>query len=275
MYALTMLLLLATPDAHASDVALRDQVVPRDDSTTLSAGLATAATGDWLAAQRSFQSVADNSADRAMATTSRIATAECLFQQANYTEAAIRFAELHEEYGQSSHSASRFVALRWAHCLAHKGQWAQAKSVAEAALAAKPDSAKQANLQYILGRCASANHDHASAREHYFQVVRNSEQASPIRTRAQWMIAHSYAAEGELQTAREAFLRIEQQQQADAPLSARAIIEAGRCSERRGEWQAAAALYQRVVTKYPQVEASPEARRRLRVVEIRREPTRR
>jgi len=106
-----------------------------------------------------------------------------------------------------------------------------------------------------------------AAREAYQTVIR-SPRGSKTETAAmaQWMIGETYFHQKNYETARREYLRTEILY-AYPEWQAAALLQAGKCHEQLGQWDKAAALYTRLLQRYPETKHAEAAKERQKIAE--------
>ncbi|MCE9554546.1 MAG: tetratricopeptide repeat protein [Planctomycetes bacterium] len=190
--------------------------------------------------------------------------AEAAYRQLRTDEAARRFNDLAKQNLQGRESWRALVPLRQGQLAAAARDWPTARAMVEQLQRDWPKCEQQQEVDYLCGRCLSAEARFDEARQAYARVTGSSGQdKTETAAMAQWMIGESYLHQQRHDEAIREFLRVEALY-AYPKWQAAALLEAGKCYESSGRPAEASEIYKRILEKYGQTMFCDEARQRLR-----------
>ncbi len=224
---------------------------------------------DWAAASRAMTALIDRCEKSDLRLAAQFWVAEAAYRQAQYDEAATRFAALAVEAQSTSASWLGMIPLRRAQMLAQQKKWSEAIALAETIDKEFPDFAQQYEADYLIGRALAAEGKFDEARAFYARVTRSPTGGkTETAAMAQWMTGETYFHQQDYTAAVKEYLRVEILY-AYPKWQAAALVQAGKAYESDGQWQRAIDLYTQVLRKYGQTEYAAEASTRLRVAQQR------
>ena len=195
--------------------------------------------------------------------------AEAAYRQANYDEAATRFATLTAALPDDAEDVPDWhamITLRRAQLLAQQGRHNDAARLAATISSRFVDFDRQFEADYVVGRTAAARADFDQAREMYRRVLRSpSGSKTETAAMAQWMIGETYMHQRDYRQALAEYLKVEILY-AYPRWQAAALLQAGKCHEFLGEPAEAAKIYDRMLSVYPNTTFHHEAARRLELL---------
>jgi TolA-binding protein len=161
------------------------------------------------------------------------------------------------------------IPLRRAQVFAQHKKWPEAYDLARKIEAEFPKFSQHFEVDYLLGRCLSAQGEFDEARAHYAKVVQSQTGArTETAAMAQWMIGESYFHQQRYKEAIKEYLRVEILYEYPR-WQAAGLLQAGKGYESLGQWKEATTLYAQLLEKYRDTPYTDEAARRLRVVQQR------
>jgi len=190
--------------------------------------------------------------------------AESRFRKGDVGAAIARLRSILPRVGRQADPWYGTVPLRYAQLLAHTGQWSKAREVARGIPAAYPGFSRQAEVDYLLGRCYAAEGRFDQARSWYEKATHSpGESPSETAAMAQWMIGETYLHQEKYAQARREYLRTEVVYTDYPQWQARGLLQAGKCLENERQWRDAARLYARILKEYGTTTSAHDATERL------------
>jgi TolA-binding protein len=197
--------------------------------------------------------------------------AEAHYRQQRYADAEPLLIRLLDETAGQQGEWVAMIPLRLAQIEALRDQWNAALTRCQTLLDDFPNFPQRFEVDYLIGRCLTAQARFSEAREAYGLVVRSDSGGNTeTAAKSQWMIGETYFHQKSYELAIRAYHRVESLY-AYPKWSAAALLQAGKCHELRGDWKQAVRLYAQVLQEYPNSEFATEASQRLKTA--RRSPT--
>jgi TolA-binding protein len=231
------------------------------------AGRVAAAQEKWDDVETSLAQLIEESPDCEWALAAAYLRAESSYRRGRYAESAERLAVLARDDGARRQAWSAAAQLRRAQALVQLKQWHEALEVARALAAQSPDFAELYEVDYVIGRCLTAQADLAGARTAYQRVLHSPRGAqSETAALAQWMIGETYFHQEDYSAALAEYEKVPRQFPTSRVYTA-ALLQAGKCHELLGHWDAALATYRQLIQAHPTSELSAEAARRVELAQ--------
>ena len=220
------------------------------------------AQGRWNEAAERYQALISDCPRSTLVRLAAFGLAEAAFRQNDFLTAAERFDLLTGRFDDSDPALAAAVKLRVCQLACQEKNWDKAHRIALEIKDRFAEFQDQYEVDYIIGRCLSADGDFLAARQAYQLVIDSADgQDTETAAKAQLMIAESYYHQKDYQEALRAYLRVEILY-AYPELQAAALLQAGKCRELLGEWSDALELYGRLLAEYTDTNWKEEATRR-------------
>jgi TolA-binding protein len=233
----------------------------RDKVLYLSAQIAHARRR-WNEAAGRYQVLVSDSPQSTLTSLAKFGIAEAAFRQNDFQAAAEQFDLLAGRFDDNDPALAAAVKLRLCQLACQEKNWDEAYRIAFEIKDQFPDFRDRYEVDYVIGRCRSADGDFLAAREAYQRVIDSAEgRKTETAAKAQLMIAESYYHQKDYQEALRAYLRLEILY-AYPELQAAALLQAGKCRELLGEGTGAVKLYDKLLKEYPDTNWKEEATRR-------------
>ncbi|MFV2066914.1 MAG: tetratricopeptide repeat protein, partial [Pirellulales bacterium] len=136
--------------------------------------------------------------------------AESRFRQGDIRAAVAQLHSMLPRVRRKADAWFGMVLLRYAQLLAHTQQWNEALEIASGIADAHPGFSQRAEVDYLIGRCHTAQGRFAEARTWYEKATHSPREASnETAAMAQWMIGETYMHQQQYAQARREYLRTE------------------------------------------------------------------
>jgi len=222
------------------------------------------AEGNWSDVQNSAGELTKRLPQSKLVPVAEFWLAEAAYRQQNTDEATRRFNGLATRTFQGRQAWQAIIPLRQGQLAAAARDWPTARNRVELLRSQWPGCEQQQEVDYLWGRCLSAEARFDEARGAYALVIASSAQGkTETAAMAQWMMGETYLHQKRYDEAIREYLRVEALY-GYPKWQAAALLEAGKCYSALGRHADAAEIYQRILDKYSRTMFCDEARQRLR-----------
>jgi TolA-binding protein len=232
-------------------------------------GQLAAAGQRWADLERAMQRLLCDYPESSLQLQAEYWRAEAGYQQGRYDAAARQFERLAASTEPRREAWVAMISLRWAQCLAHRGEWEAARRVAAGISGRFPDFAQQYEADYVVGRALVHEAKLGQARDAFHRVTRSpTGRGTETAAMAQWMIGETYFHQRKFGEAAEAYL-VAETLYAYPRWRAAARLQLAKCYEAQQKWEAAIRYYKLVIDNQEVPQLVSEAEQHLSRLELR------